>query len=110
MRALVLGGSAFIGRQLVDTLLHRGHSVTVLNRGLTPNDLPDDVEGPEVGLGTYPVITGEYSGFPRWESTPVVAGTPIPKPAPVFTKLDPDVVGEELARLGKAPEPAAESS
>ena len=73
-------------------------------------DLPDDVEGPEVGLGTYPVITGEYSGFPRWESTPVVAGTPIPKPAPVFTKLDPDVVGEELARLGKAPEPAAESS
>ena len=44
MRALVLGGSAFIGRQLVDTLLHRGHSVTVLNRGLTPNDLPDDVE------------------------------------------------------------------
>ncbi|MCX6520834.1 MAG: NAD-dependent epimerase/dehydratase family protein [Actinobacteria bacterium] len=44
MRALVLGGSAFIGRQLVDTLLHRGHTVTVLNRGLTPHDLPDDVE------------------------------------------------------------------
>jgi hypothetical protein len=44
MRALVLGGSAFIGRQLVDTLLHRGHTVTVLNRGVTPHDLPDDVE------------------------------------------------------------------
>jgi nucleoside-diphosphate-sugar epimerase len=44
MRALVLGGSAFIGRQLVDTLQHRGHTVTVLNRGRTPNDIPDDVE------------------------------------------------------------------
>ena len=63
-------------------------------------DLPDDVEGPAVGLTTYPVITGDYSGFARWESTPVVVGTPIPKPVPVFVKLDPDVVGEELARLG----------
>lgn len=44
MRALVLGGSVFIGRQLVDSLLLRGHQVTVLNRGLTPHDLPDDVE------------------------------------------------------------------
>ena len=45
MRALVLGGSVFIGRQLVDSLLLRGHQVTVLNRGLTPHDLPDDVPG-----------------------------------------------------------------
>ncbi len=44
MHALVLGGSAFIGRQLVDTLLQRGHNVTVLNRGITPTDLPEDVE------------------------------------------------------------------
>ncbi len=44
MHALVLGGSAFIGRQLVDTLLQRGHTVTVLNRGVTPHDLPADVE------------------------------------------------------------------
>ncbi len=44
MRALVLGGSAFIGRHLVDTLLHRGFAVTVLNRGLTSHDLPADVE------------------------------------------------------------------
>ena len=40
MRALVLGGSVFIGRQLVDTLLLRGDTVTVLNRGVTPTDLP----------------------------------------------------------------------
>ena len=49
---------------------------------------------------TYPVITGEYSNTPRWGRTPVVVGTPIVKPAPVFTKLDDSVVDEELARMG----------
>ncbi len=44
MRALVLGGSVFVGRQLVDSLLAGGHDVTVLNRGVTPTDLPGDVE------------------------------------------------------------------
>jgi methionyl-tRNA synthetase len=46
---------------------------------------------------TYPVITGDYSTTPRWESRPVVVGTPITKPEPVFTKLDESVVDEELA-------------
>ena len=52
------------------------------------------------GLTSYPVITGDYSATPRWESRPVVVGPPIAKPTPVFTKLDPSVVEEELARLG----------
>jgi methionyl-tRNA synthetase len=30
----------------------------------------------------------------------VVVGTPIAKPTPVFAKLDPSVVEDELARLG----------
>jgi methionyl-tRNA synthetase len=30
---------------------------------------------------------------------PLAVGTPVGKPAPVFTKLDPAVVEEELARL-----------
>ena len=47
---------------------------------------------------SYPVITGDYSTTPRWETRPVVVGTPISKPAPVFTKLDESVVDEELAR------------
>ena len=47
----------------------------------------------------YPILTGDYSGVPAWERTPVVAGTPVDKPTPVFTKLDPSVVDEELARL-----------
>ena len=56
---------------------------------------PDD----GAGLTTYPVITGDYSATPAWESRPIVVGTPIAKPTPVFTKLDPSVVEEELARL-----------
>ena len=51
------------------------------------------------GLTSYPVITGDYSAPPAWESRPIVVGTPIAKPTPVFTKLDPSVVEEELARV-----------
>ncbi|MGH3370606.1 MAG: methionine--tRNA ligase, partial [Nocardioidaceae bacterium] len=56
--------------------------------------------GHGAGLTTYPVITGDYSATPRWERRPIVPGTPIAKPVPVFTKLDPSVVDDELARLG----------
>jgi methionyl-tRNA synthetase len=55
----------------------------------------DDLDG---GPG-YPVLTGDYSGFPRWESVPIEVGTPVGKPVPVFTKLDTSVVDEELDRL-----------
>ena len=57
-------------------------------RGLDPEDADRE----------YPVITGDYSSTPRWESRPVVVGTPMSKPAPVFTKLDESVVDDELAR------------
>jgi methionyl-tRNA synthetase len=52
------------------------------------------------GSPSYPVLTGDYSATPRWESTPLPAGRPLSAPTPVFTKLDPSVVDEELARLG----------
>jgi methionyl-tRNA synthetase len=55
--------------------------------------------GEGAGLHVYPVITGDYSGTPRWEPRPAVVGTRVEKPTPVFTKLDPSVVDEELARL-----------
>ena len=55
----------------------------------------DDLDGGPA----YPVITGDYTAPPAWERTPVAVGTPIAKPTPVFTKLDPSVVDEELARL-----------
>lgn len=52
------------------------------------------------GLGSYTIITGDYADTPAWESRPIVVGTPIAKPTPVFTKLDPAVVvADELARM-----------
>jgi methionyl-tRNA synthetase len=56
----------------------------------------DDLDG---GPG-YPVLTGDYTVGARWESVPLVAGTPLAAPKPVFRKLDPSVVEEELERLG----------
>jgi methionyl-tRNA synthetase len=50
----------------------------------------------------YPVITGDYTAGARWASVPVVPGTPVAKPTPVFTKLDDSIVEEELERLRQA--------
>jgi methionyl-tRNA synthetase len=47
----------------------------------------------------YLVITGDYSSTPAWARRDLAPGTPVAKPTPVFTKLDPAVVDEELARL-----------
>src|SRR5690606_7850407 len=66
---------------------------------LQPMPRIEEVEDLDGGPG-YPVITGDYTGAARWGRRPVVPGTPLEKPAPVFTKLDPSVVEEELARLG----------
>ncbi len=55
----------------------------------------DDLDG---GAG-YPILTGDYTRVPAWERHPILVGTPVAKPAPVFTKLDPGVVDEELERL-----------
>jgi methionyl-tRNA synthetase len=63
-------------------------------------DRVDELE-PDNGAGqpSYAVITGDYSATPAWESRPVKVGTPVGKPTPVFTKLDPSVVEEERARM-----------
>jgi methionyl-tRNA synthetase len=47
----------------------------------------------------YPIITGDYTGGVRWESVPLPAGRRLEPPTPVFRKLDPSIVDEELARL-----------
>lgn len=43
MKALVLGGSVFVGKHMVHTLVEAGHDVSVLNRGKTPVELPPGV-------------------------------------------------------------------
>jgi 2'-hydroxyisoflavone reductase len=44
MRVLVLGGTRFIGRHLVETLMAGGHRVASFARGVTPDELPSEVE------------------------------------------------------------------
>jgi nucleoside-diphosphate-sugar epimerase len=44
MRTLVLGGTGFVGRRLVEVLTADGAGVTVLNRGVTPVELPPGVD------------------------------------------------------------------
>ena len=56
----------------------------------------DDLDGG----APYPVLTGDYTSMRgTWHRVPVVPGTPVPPPSPVFTKLDDSVVESELARL-----------
>jgi len=55
----------------------------------------DDLDGGPA----YPVLMGDYKTAAVWESRPIVPGVPIETPTPLFTKLDPSVVDEELARL-----------
>jgi 2'-hydroxyisoflavone reductase len=44
MNILILGGTQFIGRQMVQELLAAGHRVSILNRAQSPDDLPPHVE------------------------------------------------------------------
>lgn len=51
---------------------------------------------------TYPIITGDYKlgeTVHPWESEPIVAGTPVAKPTPIFAKIPKEAVEEELARF-----------
>jgi methionyl-tRNA synthetase len=59
----------------------------------------DDLDG---GPG-YPVLMGDYrlgETLAPWRSEPIVPGTVLPAPSPIFQKLDESVIAEELARLG----------
>ena len=50
----------------------------------------------EEGGPDYPVLMGDYAAEQAvWASRPIVPGTPLVKPTPLFTKLD-----EELGRTG----------
>ena len=68
--------------------------------GMPRLDTGHDTIGESTEQVDYPVITGDYAdNVARWESTPIVVGTPLSRPEPLFTKLDASVVEEELARL-----------
>jgi 2'-hydroxyisoflavone reductase len=43
VRILIVGGTSFVGRATAIAAASLGHDVTVINRGVTPSDLPDSV-------------------------------------------------------------------
>jgi len=44
MNILIIGGTRNVGHFLAHQLLSTGHNVTLLNRGKTPDNLPDEIE------------------------------------------------------------------
>jgi 2'-hydroxyisoflavone reductase len=66
MRILVLGGTAFVGRAIVDDLLARGHDVTLFSRGKTGSEL-----FPELDKRVGDRETGDYAslGEGSWDAT-----------------------------------------
>jgi len=61
--------------------------------------MPRIEEVSEEGGPDYPVVTGDYRTDASWASEPIIPNTPLATPVPLFTKLDPSVADEELARL-----------
>ena len=59
-----------------------------------------DVKDLDLADREYPIISGDYSAVKgTWQRNDVVPGTEIPAPAPIFTKLDDDIVEAELERM-----------
>jgi len=73
MRILVLGGTKFIGRHIVEALLTAGHSVSILNRGKSHDDLPVTVErlcgDRDEGIGGLVALKGR-----TWDACVDVSG------------------------------------
>lgn len=76
MRILVLGGTLFVGRHLVEAALARGHDVTLFNRGRTNPELFPEVEklvgdrdaGDLSALGgrRFDAVVDTSARLPRW--------------------------------------------
>jgi methionyl-tRNA synthetase len=66
---------------------------------IAPMPVVEDVTDLDDVERSYPIITGDYAGFPTWGRHPIEVGRAVAKPTPVFVKLDPTLIEEELARL-----------
>ena len=61
-----------------------------------------DLDNPDF---KYPIITGDYElgkTVHPWESEPLVTGTPVAKPTPIFAKIPKEAIDEELERFESA--------
>jgi methionyl-tRNA synthetase len=67
-----------------------------------------DVIAPQAELREYEEEGGvrhrvqgnEYESTPRWHPSSLAPGTPLREPSPLFRKIDPEVIEEELRRMG----------
>ena len=76
MRILILGGTLFVGRHLVESARERGHEITLFNRGQTGPDLYPEVEtlhgdraaGDLKSLreGSWDAVVDTSARVPRW--------------------------------------------
>ncbi|MYW05095.1 NAD-dependent epimerase/dehydratase family protein [Streptomyces sp. SID3343] len=140
MRLLILGGTAFVGRAILDDALARGWDVTVFNRG--KNELPTGVRAlhgdrtAEGGLaalehGEWDIAVDTWSAAPRavrdttrlladrvgryaYVSTCSVYAYPTPvdggEDAPLVTGASPDDGGVEYALAKRGAEIAVEQA
>ncbi len=66
----------------------------------TWSSMPDLLEVEEDGGDPYPILTGRHGeASATWGRVPVVPGRLLAAPTPVFAKLDPSVVDEELGGI-----------
>lgn len=73
MKTLILGGSTFVGRRMVNLLVEEWHDVSVLNRGKTASNLPEGV-GRIVGDRTSTESMREALGGTEWDAVIDVSG------------------------------------
>jgi 2'-hydroxyisoflavone reductase len=87
MRLLILGGTVFLGRHLVEAALSRGHEVTLFNRGQHDSDIFPEVERLR-GDRTYDL---EALRGRRWEAVIDTCGF-VPKVVRASARLLADAV------------------
>ncbi len=68
--------------------------------GVAPLPRLDDAGAGEVGGDPHLILTGDYGpSVGHWESRRLPTGRPLETPTPLFHKLDPAIVDEEVERM-----------
>ena len=96
MSSLVLGGSTFVGRRLVNLLTEAGQSVAVLNRGRTPSALPPDVRRLVADRTDVASMRAALDGT-EWDAVYDISGFVMVAGGAPLSELLRDAIAEEVA-------------